>query len=815
MYVKVRNENYGYAVATYGNYVVVSNPDFLRWDRLTASYYHSGTVDVFLYNRSSDEHDYLGTLYQVWRPMDVISNTEIISASWHINTEQSQSNYYPAWNIAIDKDLYTASLENAFGKSLDMYENLLIVGTPYLTQVTQTTASFLTASYAMAEVYDMNALKWTANSQSAATFTIDDPDLYVDPYAITGSFGWSVSINKDWLAVGSPFYSASNGAVYLYRNVSTNNQYSWSLFQRLLPTNPVNEAQFGWSLKLNKADTQYSWSMVVGCGNLAAGAAYFFEYIGNAWSQSYVFAPDYTVMPLTFNSEYYAPPGQFQTPYGPVDYLTMNHTNGFGYSVGCYDDAVVVGEPYDRVFFEYSGSSVYQQGSAYIFERCKDYPKGFQQVFKTYGTPTTLYNNVMGWSCDMFGENVTVGIPKIDVEGMSSCFVAGTLEQLHYCNSDLQTLINGQAMLVQKNTGSGQWGITNVYQRKKKYLSPYRDFGYDVAIADNSMVVGAPMYMWDSNRDMNISVTHSANTNLDDITGKAYIYNLHNLRDEFHVGNVFYRNGKIIIMTSGSVFDGLFYSPVNTSTYEYDLEFKSQHTILEKQVICTVDPGEFNVSTNPTSVTKEASILDINQNGVFDFQDADVILRYMQYKNTQILGLPVSFDWSSSVVLSDDERSLYNYYASNTDNTTTPYYLSQSFYNWENVDTSMQTTLDLNQDFRIDIRDMNIMWKYFTNRLTQENYALLITPSCHRRLFSDVMDYLNGLSRKYAKPMIQARFLDYERLSTFDKTGSYLAPMATTIGLYDGLDLVAVAKLGTPIKVTPELPINFVVKMDF
>jgi hypothetical protein len=39
--------------------------------------------------------------------------------------------------------------------------------------------------------------------------------------------------------------------------------------------------------------------------------------------------------------------------------------------------------------------------------------------------------------------------------------------------------------------------------------------------------------------------------------------------------------------------------------------------------------------------------------------------------------------------------------------------------------------------------------------------------------------------------------------------------MATTIGLYDGLSLVAVAKLGTPIKITPELPINFVVKMDF
>lgn len=813
MFVKVKNENYGYAVATYGDYVVVSNPDFLRWTTATASVEHSGTVDVFLYNKSSDQHDYLGTLYQVWRDMDVHMTSEVISASWHVTTENN--NWYPEYQLAIDKDMYTASLENAFGKSLDMYENLVLVGCPYLKQVTQTTASFLTASYAMAEVYDLNALKWTANSHSAAAFTIDDPDLNVDENAVTGSFGWSVSLNKDWLAVGSPFYSGSQGIVYLYRNMSTGNNYSWSLFQRIRPTYAIDQSQFGFSMKLNKADTEYSWSLVVGCGNPNADAAYFFEYVGNAWSQSYVFMPDYTIQPLTFNSQYYAPSGTFQTAYGPQNFMTMNATNGFGYSVGCYDDAVVIGEPYDRIFYEYSGSSMYQQGSTYIFERCKDYPKGFQQVLKTYGTPTTLYNNRMGWSCDMFGDNVVVGIPKIDVENMTSCYIAGTLNQLHYCNADLQTLLTGQAMLIQKNTGSDAWEITNVYQKKKKYLSPYRDFGYDVSIADQSMVVGSPMYLWDSNRDINIVVTQSANTNLDDLTGKAYIYNLHNLRDQFHVGNVFYRNGKIIIMTSGSVFDGLFYAPLNTYTYEYDLEFKSQHTILEKQVICTVDPGEFNVSTNPSAIVKQASVLDINNNGTFDFQDADIILRYMQYKNTQILGLPVSFDWSSSVVLTDDERSLYKYYWGQTENSTTNYFLSQSFHTWENVDTSMQETLDLNQDFRIDIRDMNIMWKYFSNRLTQENYATFITPSCNRRLFSDVLDYLNGLSGKFVKPLINSDFADYERLSTLDKTGSFLAPMATTIGLYDGLDLVAVAKLGTPIKISPELPINFVVKMDF
>ncbi|HQI44513.1 MAG TPA: hypothetical protein PLC59_00345 [Bacteroidales bacterium] len=808
MYVKAKNVNYGYAVTTYGDYVVVSNPNLLRWDRATASIEErTGSVDVFLYNKSKDEHDYVGTIYQLWREFDVRLTTEKnnpISASTPISAENSPLVFYPEYNICIDKDLYTASLENGFGVSLDMYEKLLVVGTPYLTEVCQTSASFITASWAMTEVYDLARTEWTAKSSSAAAFIIDDPDLH-SSLVETGSFGMAVSINKDWIAIGAPYYSASNGAVYLYKNESTNNNYSWSLFQKITLTDGVDKSQFGWSLKLNKYEGPHSYSLVVGCGNPMSSKAYLFEYVNNTWIQTYVFRPDLSVYPMTFNSKYIPQP----------DNITMNVYNGFGYSVGIYGDTVIVGEPYDRMFYEYNGSTLYQQGSAYIFERCPPELEGWEQVLKTYGTPTTLYNNRMGWSVDIFSGSAIVGIPKLDVTSKDSCYIEGTLNQLRYCSSELENILCGQAMLLQKNTGSGIWEITNVYQKKKKYLSPYREYGFDVEIADFSMVVGAPMYLCDENRLINIEVTHSSNTDLDDITGKAYIYNFHNLRDTFHVGNVFYRNGKFIIMTSGSVFDGLFYSPINTYTYEYDLRFKSQHTIHEKQIICTVEPGEFNVSQNPTAIVNSYSIFDINKNGKFDFQDADVILSYMQYKNTAILGVPVSTDWSSSIVKSDDEISLLNYYKSITNNTVTAQLISESLLRWETIDTEMQFILDLNEDSRIDYRDMNIIWKYFSNRLNQENYSTYITPACHRRFFNDIMDYLNGLSQKHTKPAIKSNFLDYERLTAFDKTGSYLAPMVTTIGLYDGLELVAVAKLGTPIKITPELPINFVVKMDF
>lgn len=58
-------------------------------------------------------------------------------------------------------------------------------------------------------------------------------------------------------------------------------------------------------------------------------------------------------------------------------------------------------------------------------------------------------------------------------------------------------------------------------------------------------------------------------------------------------------------------------------------------------------------------------------------------------------------------------------------------------------------------------------------------------------------------------------FDHYEYSSSVDPTGSFIAPYITTIGLYDdNMDMVAVAKLATPIKSTPDLPVNFLIRFD-
>jgi len=806
MFVDIKNENYGYSAATYGDYVTVANPPITRFNFDSSSLFFTGSVDYFRYNKNTDEHDYIGTLIRPWIEMEVILSAEFASSGLYTEYTASLPHSH---GLCIDKDLYTASVDDGFGLSLDMYNKYLVVGCPYYTELVETSASMFPLSGSMVLVYDLGLTEYAYFNPTGSILIgrLNDPDLELAD-GVSGSFGMSVTINRDWLVVGSPQVSGSQGMVYVYRNESTESQCTWSLYQKINPpSDVVSAAEFGSTLKLNKCSSSYD-RLIIGCGNPYNNKAYFYELVSGSWIRTFTFLPDNTVQSMTFAN------------YMPYQ-CTTNAGNGFGTAVSMYDNVVIIGEYLDRIFYEYSGSSLYEQGSVYIFEQCINPPYItppnvlFRQVLKTYGTPETLKSNRMGFSVDIFGNNALAGIPKTDVFSLTSCYVGSTIEQLHQCPATLDNTLNGQSILIQKNTSSGDWEITNVYQKKKKYLSPYRAYGFDVAIADRSMVVGAPLYLSDANRKINIFTTQSNNIVLDDVAGKAYIYNLKNLRDEFHVGNVFYRNGKIILMTSGSIFDGLCFNPVNTSTYEYDLEFKGQHTIFEKQIVCSVSPGEFNVSTNPTAINVHSSSLDVNKNGKFDFQDLDIILRYMQYKNTSILGVPVTTDWSSSLVKTDDEISLLNWYQQNYSYSGTDTRTSESIVKWETTDTWMQILLDLNEDNRIDIRDMNIMWKYFTNRLTQENYASYITPACQRKLFSDVMDYMNFISQRTANPLIEPAFLSYETSVTFDKTGSYLAPMVTTIGLYSGLDLVCVSKLGNPIKITPELPINFVVKMDF
>lgn len=291
------------------------------------------------------------------------------------------------------------------------------------------------------------------------------------------------------------------------------------------------------------------------------------------------------------------------------------------------------------------------------------------------------------------------------------------------------------------------------------------------------------------------------------IKGSAYIYDLNNLVNDHVVGNVFYRTGKIILSNSGSVFDDLLKDRSDLSSPKYDITYKSQQTFYEKQVLCRIEPGEFNYSTNPSALVVNTFEFDIDKNNYFTYVDLDLIFRYISLK------IHGDYQWYNylSDIFNEDDETWYDYYSKkyNLINKDASYHIP-----YINYLESIYNSFDIDGNNKIQIGDMYLMFKYFTNTLTKETIFKYIDLRSNRKSVESIIQYLDEKVGKYGYGKIKPEFFGFDYSSSLDKTGSYLAPFITTIGLYSGTELVGVAKLATPIKNSGELPLNILVKWD-
>lgn len=290
------------------------------------------------------------------------------------------------------------------------------------------------------------------------------------------------------------------------------------------------------------------------------------------------------------------------------------------------------------------------------------------------------------------------------------------------------------------------------------------------------------------------------------IHGSSYIYNLNDLVNDHIVGNVFYRDGKIILSNSGSIFDNLMKDRTDTSLPKYNVTYKSQQTIFEKQILCRIEPGEFNYSTNPSALVPNTFTYDVDKNQYFSFVDLDLILRYVNYKINH------SYDWLNAFSYTTDDKAWYDYYYAkyNLTNKNGSDYIAP----YTDYLESIYSTFDVDGNKKVYINDLYLLFKYFTNTLTKDVVFKYVDIKSSRKSVEEITRYLDTMTGRYGYGQIKPEFFNFDYSSSIDKTGSYLAPFITTIGLYNGTELVAVAKLGMPIKNTGELPLNILVKWD-
>jgi len=765
---------FGYKVEAHGKFAAIGNPN-----PQYASQAGTGSIDLYRFNASQGVYTYYGT-------------SQSMKAYGTSGTGGSGGT---GGNGVITKD--------AYGLSFDLCNNIFVVGDEYFD------GSYAGSPYShhsLADVYLLNPSSSTASSLEASLLSVSKiPSPINTSY---NSFGHSVAVNKKYIVVSSNSYDR----VYIYSYTTGSNSIS-------IPGSPTTYIDavtsgnnFGSLVKIDKANTN---SILVSENpTIQNPKVYLFESASGGWSLTHTFS---------------AITGSQKVPFDDVNsYQYVKKSNdGFGTDIQINGDTIVIGAPYDASYYEYSGSTTkYDRGAVYIYKKTEcaintadangiyaDSGQVYWDLVEKYiGDKTIFKNNKLGLSVDTFNNKIIVGCVTSSNDLAVKANVSSSISQSY----DDTLVLNGQFILFER-TGSNVIPVT--YDYKKKAIGyPYMSYGYDVAISDTAIVVGSPLILSDFTSSNSFVVSPSVSqSSLSNIRGHAYISTLSSLRTNYHAGNIFYKNGEIIFSNTGSQFTNVLKTS-DTNKYKYEINYSNKYTINEKSVICVVDSGEFNISTNPNSLNFSKPAFDLLGKRDVDFRDINLILLYIVDINTP--GNP-NFDqddtfWDEYVIETDSERSLFNYYKTYYE--YGQYTLKQQYASLKSTLFKLESQFDFDGDGKVSIEDAKTLWKFFIGSLGIDNYNALINPFSTRKTLSDVVAYITSKISKYDNtngiPTIKSDFLSYQESASLDITGSYLAPYITTIGLYSGSDLVAVAKLSSPIKNTGEYPLNFLVKWD-
>lgn len=874
----IYNQNYGTSVITNGDFIAIGNPPWSSYDPCEC-FSRIGQVFLFKNDRFNSKYPHVKTYVKKLSTQNGFlptyfteqSSSATLTASLTIDDGYLYETDTTCSYLVLEDDNPNVYQSN-YGSSIDLCNYFLAISD------TGVTGSFYigqTSSFACVDIYvinpnytlDPNLGVISTTNQCFANDITENQLSNIPICSITGSisekFGETVSITNNYLAVGAPGHNSGRGCVYIYKYSNTTCIYKLeSIVSASVVSYPLQK-NFGASISLDKKNEKL---LAIGSNQISHSKVFIFQSSSLGWQLNQVLSQNtssnyYSIQNSGF--ELFPSGSQINTRYG--------------YSVSIYDRLLAVGAPTDLVYWEYSGSNfLRQRGSVYVYannECFTDEECEFNLITKLYGDTSTFKDNLFGYSVSVYNNKVLIGSPK-PYFPFSSLFISSSI---NYYDKTLNEYDFGESTycgqsLLYYITGSKITQLTTTPISKRKEVGkPFNAFGYAVSVSDDNLVIGAPIPL---NNDFHLEgllITESGSMSqplykktssyqsvdcfttssfvylqledcisceysgeisggyisggfdgcnslvvlsdehgdyqyaLDKIFGKSYIYDISDLQKNYHVGNIFYNNNKIIINNTGSILNNLTLDPTDLTSPYFYMDYQSQITLNEKQYICTVEPGEFNVSTNPTALTSSLFPFGIINVQKFDFNNLDIILRYINYRITN----NNSEKWWQNFISGDVEESIFNYYSSSYIN------FSENRLTSDLIKKCCEVNFDVNEDGITNSQDASMLWKYFINDLTINNYQNYLNPKAKRTNYDKIIKFLNDQSGKFTTGLVKKEFFDFNYSSSIDITGSYLAPYITTVGLYnDTGELVAVAKLAQPIKNTGEIPINIVVKWD-
>lgn len=828
------NERFGQSVSAWYKYIAVGSP----MDNLSISDKKQGYASIFKYDDSTSQHRLIKKF------LSPQSQDGLSIEFGHDNNLllKLENNGF----LGLE---HSGSYLDSFGYSVSVRDNFLAIGAP------TGSACFVSGSNnGFVYVYD----RFKGGSDNWGVINIIQGGTEED------RFGNSVSIDNDILAIGAPGVSGSKGEVYIFRlkrfmdstnpcrsiatasffyqinqcglpatdisgsalytSVNTpsfaSGNYSWEYEATLKPTAVQTGDKFGWVLEANND------RVIVG-NRKTSGKGYATLFVCNyvsasiggcptaSWSESSTFVGDNTIGDLNPSDV------QFSIQ------STLSH-DGFGWSVAMDGLNMVIGSYYDVGFLPYNGASASLlniMGAAYFYHKhniCSPPTESFYKTQKTFGDVSNITTNNFGRKVSVDGQRAVVSSVADKViytlSGSSYSF-----ESSSYRSSGADDAVLGRVSMYQLNTDY-TWTRVGEIRRNKESNQPFNLFGEGLSLSSDFLAVGAPIITENlSGASAELFYNQISASFLPSYSGSVFVYDLEEYENDPLIGNIFYKNGYVTVTHTSSNYKNILSA---TGSSGFDMSYQGTHTIYENEYLVSINPGEFNYSTNPSSLIQNSLLFDVNQDGVFDFADLDLIMRYLNKKRFY-----EDYVFDDNGIVTEQSNLLGNWVTNDVllteagdvllqESDYAAYLVSSSFNQFtkdafDYIESNLDSTgiLDIDGNGEINIKDGAILTAYFVNKLTPTSLAQWVDDDSTRRYTSEIEAYIGkytGVQKFYTNP----EFFGYQYSSSYDVTGSYLAPVITTIGLYDNNQLVAVAKLGRPVKNLIDWPINFIVRFD-
>lgn len=896
-YYQPENERFGYSVSAWYKYIAAGAP----MDSQSFAESRTGHVQLFKYDTSSESHRFVKKIISPFTQNGFAQEFGFDNGL----LIQDEAGSFPF--IDISGSCSDSTLMDEFGTSVSIRDDSLAVGAPNGDHCVSCSphAGFV---YVF-DKYKGGADNWGlvsilegsgSNARFGESVSVDQDLLAVGAPGVDGNrgvvyvFRRKIFPNKkseydtcstiptasfwNYVTVGSslcerivtengdPIVGEPTAPQFLLGSGSAiNSDYSWELESVLSSSIGMADDFFGSSLEVSNDRIIVGCRKMDGKGYAVLFTASFNSSMGcptSSWGEYRIFRASSDPADLDPLSPFNA----IET-YLPYD--------GFGRKVSMDGDHIVVCSYFDKSFVPFVGSTDAKSlGAAYFYSfanvQCLPSTGSVINVFdcalryKTFGDRSTVINNNFARDCSVRGTRAVVSALP-DKHWYSSSYVSigsgsYTFERSDYGSENafdqLGTL--GRVSFFDFDPETLAWNRIKTMKRSKEPDLPNYVYGWSVCLSDfisgsKFLVAGAPVFNYtDPMQFSHFTGSYELRSGgfPSKYSGSLYVYDLDTLEENPQIGNVFYKNGQIVLTNTSSNYSQIL---ANSGSRGFDLTYQGTHTIFEHEYLITINPGEFNYSTNPTSLVNYPILFDVNQDGKFDFTDIDLILRFLNKQkfydvmdtddDGSVLEPDTLLDeswWNNDILMTEAGDVLLN-----ETHGTIPYtgsaILSEDVYNYiqtQLVDTQL---LDIDGNGQIDLRDGYLLFNYWAETLSSDIIEKYTDGDSIRRYYTDFKDYiskytgeLNGFLSDPNMQIYQSSasysgsnlwqtnpnnsaiepFRSYLASSSYDPTGSYLSPYITTIGLYDENRLVAVAKLGRPVKNLIDWPINIVVRFD-